>query len=159
MSLHRYDADFYLWSQEQADLLRALPRSNALDIDNLAEEVEDMGRAELNKVASLLVQVLVHLVKLALEPETPARGHWIEESLTFQADARRAFSPGMCQRLDLEDIWHDAARLALAARAEAGRPPGVMLPQSCPLSLDALLARDFDYAAASAAVAAALPQP
>ena len=137
-------------------MLRAMPRSNALDVDNLAEEVEDMGRAELNKVASLMVQVLVHLLRLAIEPEAPARAHWIEEILTFQADARRTFSPGMRQRLDSEDMWHDAVRLALAARAGMGRPP-LAAPERCPLPLDTLLARDFDHEAALAAIAAALP--
>ena len=156
MPAHQYDADFYLWTQEQAELLRAMPRSNALDIDNLAEEVEDMGRAELNKVASLMVQMLVHLLKLAAEPEASAREHWIEEILTFQADARRTVTPGMRQRLDPEDIWHDAVRLASAARAVGGRPP-LAAPQRCPLSLDTLLDRDFDHQVALAAIAAALP--
>jgi hypothetical protein len=159
MPLHQYDSDFYLWTQEQAALLRAMPRSNALDIDNLAEEVEDMGRAELNKVASLLTQVLAHLLAIALEPAAPARAHWVGEILAFQADARRAFSPGMRQRLDVADMWHDAARQVVAELVESGRPR-IAAPPSCPLSLDTLLAHEFDHEAALAAIAAALsPAP
>lgn len=90
-----HDADFFRWTMEQAAALRSMPRSNVLDSDNLAEEIEDMGRAALNKVASLLTQVLTHLLKLAIDPAAPAREHWVDEILASQADARRAFSPGM----------------------------------------------------------------
>ncbi|MBI5164930.1 MAG: DUF29 domain-containing protein [Magnetospirillum sp.] len=153
-----HDADFFRWTEEQAAALRSMPRSNVLDSDNLAEEIEDMGRAELNKVASLLTQVLTHLLKLAIDPAAPAREHWVDEILAFQADARRAFSPGMRERLEIAELWYDAVRRAAAALAEAGRPE-VVLPAHCPLDLDTLLRRDFDYRQAALAVVAALPSP
>ena len=40
-----YDKDFYSWTQEQAELLRN-GQFSELDIDNLIEEVESMGRSE-----------------------------------------------------------------------------------------------------------------
>jgi hypothetical protein len=40
-----YDNDFYSWTQEQAELLKN-GRFSELDIDNLIEEVESMGRSE-----------------------------------------------------------------------------------------------------------------
>ena len=40
-----YEQDFYGWTQEQASLLKA-GRLNELDIDNLIEEIETMGRSE-----------------------------------------------------------------------------------------------------------------
>lgn len=46
----QHDTDFYRWTQDQAALLRALPRSsNHLDIDNLAEEIEAMGEPRSRK--------------------------------------------------------------------------------------------------------------
>ena len=139
MLMSTYDADYFLWTQEQATALRSLRQTNALDIDHLAEEIEDMGRSELNKVASLLTQMLVHLMKLRHASETNARGHWLEEIMAFQAAARRAYTPGMRQRLDLDDIWRDACRIVEAAGT------GAVFPNSTiPFTLDQLLDRSFD---------------
>jgi hypothetical protein len=46
-----YDDDFYAWTQEQAALLRRLPVvSNRLDAEMIAEEIEDLGKSELDTV-------------------------------------------------------------------------------------------------------------
>lgn len=131
-----YEADYYLWTQQQAAALRSMRRTNSLDIENLAEEIEDMGRSELNKVASLLTQIFIHVIKLRRNPEAEARAHWLEEIATFQADARRTFTPAMRQRLDLAEIWQDANRIA--------RMSGTADPGRVPVTLDQLLDRDFD---------------
>ena len=150
----QHDTDFYRWTQDQAALLRALPRaSNRLDIDNLAEEIEDMGRAEIKEISSLLRQTLVHLVKIAFDPEAPSVAHWVGEASGFQGDAVLAYSPGLRQRLDLPKIWSVAKRNATDSLAEYGVavPP---LPDECPLSLDQLLDLDFSPREAAAVVLA-----
>ncbi len=151
----QHDTDFYGWTQDQAALLRALPRSsNRLDIDNLAEEIEDMGRAEIREISSLLRQTLVHVVKIAFDPEAPSVVHWVGEASGFQGDAILAFSPGLRQRLDLSAIWTVAKRNAADSLAEYGVavPP---LPDECPLSLDQLLDAKFSPREAAALVSAA----
>lgn len=149
-----YDEDFYLWTQDQAARLRALGSDNRIDAAHLAEEVEDMGRAEVNKVASLLVQMLTHLVKLATaDAATGSQRHWQEEIVAFQGDARRAFTPGMRQRLDMADLWADAVRRARAAGVTAD------LPSRCPFALADLLDQEFDVAAAAARLRRHLAPP
>jgi len=45
---NQHDVDFYTWTREQAARLRASPCDvSQLDLDNLAEEIEDMGRSEI----------------------------------------------------------------------------------------------------------------
>ena len=46
MSTLVYHEDFYGWTQEQARLLRE-HRINELDLENLLEEVESMGKSEI----------------------------------------------------------------------------------------------------------------
>ena len=78
-----YADDIYLWSQEQAALLRALPGGqhnlpNALDLETIAEEIESVGRSELSTVQSCLTLFMVHLIKLAaLGLEAQPSRHWI----------------------------------------------------------------------------------
>ena len=139
-----YDADFYVWAQEQAALLRQVPRGSfELDIDHLADEVEDMGRSELNKASSLLRQALVHLLKLAILPDSPSREHWLSEVITFQGDARLAFTPGMKQRIELDSVWKAARNGATNVLKGSGLEAPV-LPMACPFALDELLAAEFD---------------
>jgi hypothetical protein len=55
-----YDKDFYGWTQEQAGLLKA-GRLSEIDILNLIEEVETMGRSEKRELTNRLTLLLVHL--------------------------------------------------------------------------------------------------
>ena len=53
-----YEQDFYAWTRDQAATLRAWPerlRPNALDIEHLAEEIENLGSSQRNAVQSLLL--------------------------------------------------------------------------------------------------------
>ena len=151
-----YDADFYIWTQEQAALLRRLPRgSSALDIDHIAEEIEDMGRSEINRVSSLLRQILIHLLKLATEPDSSSREHWLSEILTFQFDALLVFTPGMKQRIDLDRVWK-TVRAGVSNLAKNSQSQAPALPTKCPLTLDDLLAADFDLGGAIERMAAAV---
>jgi hypothetical protein len=57
-----YEHDFYAWSYEQARALRDR-RSAVLDWENLAEEIESLGRSDRREVRSRLQVILVHLLK------------------------------------------------------------------------------------------------
>ncbi|MBV9287060.1 MAG: DUF29 domain-containing protein, partial [Hyphomicrobiales bacterium] len=52
-----YDRDIILWSQEQARLLRA-GRFSKLDIEHLADEIEDVGKSEKRELASRMAVLL-----------------------------------------------------------------------------------------------------
>ena len=62
-----YDTDFYAWTQDQAQKLREV-RDNRLDAEHLAEEVADLGRAELRATQHNIERCLEHLRKLAASP-------------------------------------------------------------------------------------------
>lgn len=149
-----YDADILLWSEQQADLLRRLARgervNDAVDWENVIEEVGDVGRSEFNSVASLLEVGLTHLLLAHASPRPEPVGHWQAEAITALAGAARRCAPSMGRRIDLGEIWAvatAAARRKLAAHGGPARP----LPGECPFAvgdlvqrlpdLDALLAR------------------
>lgn len=76
-----YDQDFYAWSREQASLLRSGRLSEA-DIDNIAEEIESMGRSEKRELVSRLTVLLLHLLKWEFQPSF--RGPSWEASIQVQ---------------------------------------------------------------------------
>jgi hypothetical protein len=144
-----YDEDIYAWAQQQAEALRRLAETgrdlpNELDLEHVAEEIEDVGKSELHRTISLLTQALVHVIKAHADPASQARGHWLGEVLRFQMDAHRSFSPSMRRLIDLEDLWQGARRVAEAKLYAFGIEAMPPLPKKCPFTLDELLADDFD---------------
>lgn len=63
-----YETDFYAWTQEQAKLLRD-GRFSDVDIENIAEELESLGRRDKQKIASRLAILLIHLLKWQMQPD------------------------------------------------------------------------------------------
>ena len=64
----QYEADFYQWSLEQARLLRS-GEWKSVDVEHLAEEIEDMGKGVRREWESRLKVLIVHLFKWKLQPE------------------------------------------------------------------------------------------
>src|SRR3979411_1794361 len=86
-----YERDFYSWLMEQARHVRGA-RWDALDRENLAEEIESLGREQFNKLESALRVLLLHMLK------------WDHQA------ARRSRSWSISirqQRLELDDVLGD----------------------------------------------------
>ena len=76
-----YQTDYYAWTKQQAAELRRLAAARAnstLDLENLAEEVESLGRSDLATVRSQLRRIIEHLLKLEHSPAVEPRFGWRE---------------------------------------------------------------------------------
>jgi hypothetical protein len=74
-----YDEDFAAWSEQQAEALRASARGGAnqkLDWENLAEEIESLGRSEKRELRSQILRTIHHLLKLEYSPRAEPREGW-----------------------------------------------------------------------------------
>lgn len=67
-----YERDFYAWTQATIDLINS-GQFNAVDWENLTEELEALGRSEKRAVKSYLVVLLLHLLKWQYQPEYRSR--------------------------------------------------------------------------------------
>lgn len=63
----RYDEDLAEWAFYNADLLRS-GRISEADLENIAEEIETLGRSESHELKSRLTQIIEHLLKLEFAP-------------------------------------------------------------------------------------------
>src|ERR1044071_2082469 len=86
-----YERDFYSWSLEQARLIRA-GRLAAIDRDNVAEEIESLGREQFNKLESALRVLMLHMLKWDHQPRRRSRS-WM---LSIES-----------QRIELENVLSD----------------------------------------------------
>ncbi|HSO83520.1 DUF29 domain-containing protein [Thiocapsa sp.] len=136
-----YDQDYYQWFSDQARLLRE-GMWERIDVENLAEELEDMGKREKRALRSRSVVLLAHLLKYAYQPERrgPSWTGTIREQRK-QLDALLRDSPSLKPRLisDLEDSYISAR---LLAAGETGLPEQTF-PSSCPYTLDELIDEHF----------------
>lgn len=139
-----YERDALAWAEQQADLLTRLAAGErvnaAIDWSNVIEEVRDVGLSELRACQSLLLQGILHLLKLHAWPDSAAAAHWREEIRVFLVDANVRSSPSMRQRMDIQEEYELALEVAREATDDSGPPRP--LPENCRFTLDELLARD-----------------
>lgn len=76
-----YEEDFVRWTEQQSRALRETARSGMnlpLDWENLAEEVESLGRSQRHELRSRIAVILEHLLKLEHSPATDPQREWME---------------------------------------------------------------------------------
>lgn len=136
-----YEQDFYSWALRQAALLRA-GRLAELDIANIAEELETLGRAEFNSLVSALRVLTLHLLKWDHQPEKRSRS-WVVSIVVQRGELSEvlADNPGLKPRLD-EALERAYSRARREAAAETGLDIKVF-PQTCPYDLAAITTREI----------------
>jgi hypothetical protein len=136
-----YERDFYSWSLKQARLVRE-GRWDALDRDNVAEEIESLGREQFNKLESALRMLLVHILKWDHQPERRSRS-WVLsiKQQRIALDHVLSDNPGL-----KPPIGEALARGYRLARVQAARETGLdedAFPPTCPYDFDEIVSRVF----------------
>ena len=138
-----YDIDVVAWSNEQAQRIRA-GKFDQLDLEHLAEEIEDVGKSEQRQLANRMSVLFAHLLKWAFQPELRASSDSWRLTIKEQRKrivARLAKTPSLNKSLTdvdwLDDAWVDAVALA---RKETGI---VIFPEVCPWSMGDVLAEGW----------------
>jgi len=132
-----YEADFFLWSRRQADLLRRR-RWSDLDLANLAEEVESVGRSEKQEIRNRLTVLLLYLLKWEHQPDRRKYG-WratiIEQRIAVESVVED--SPSL--RGWPAEALPRAYAIARAKAVAETNLPEVAFPAECPYAIDAIL--------------------
>ncbi len=132
-----YEQDFYQWTQEQAALLKAGTLAQ-LDIENLIEEIESMGKSQKRELYSRLVVLIMHMLKWDYQPDMQS-GSWKNTILT----QRREIKFLLKDNPSLNRIVSDAVRMVYsdsveAASVETGLPVS-SFPETCPYTIEQLM--------------------
>jgi hypothetical protein len=136
-----YETDFHAWTQQQARLLRER-RWGDLDLENIAEEIETLGRSDKRQIESRLEILIAHLLKWKYQPglRSPSWSGTITE-----------------QRLRIGDLLKESPSLKrypakvflrhyLGARLKASVETGIafeLFPEDCPFTIEEALDVDF----------------
>ena len=141
MSNTLYERDFHAWANQQAALLRAGQLSDA-DIENIAEEIESMGRSQRSELVNRLIVLVVHLMKWRWQPALRGAS-W---RLTVK-EQRRTLRRHLRDNPSLKPFQDSAIRDAYdSAQVAAERETGLAadtFPDLCPFTFEQALADDF----------------
>jgi hypothetical protein len=132
-----YQTDVIAWANEQAAFIR-MGKFDQLDLEHLAEEIEDVGKSEQRELESRMAVLLAHLLKWECQPERQGKS-W---QLTIREQrkgvlARLKKTPSLKASISdtswLDEVWSDTVSIAAS---DTGLDA---FPESCPWSMDDVL--------------------
>ncbi|MBW4620563.1 MAG: DUF29 domain-containing protein [Cyanosarcina radialis HA8281-LM2] len=138
-----YDRDYCAWLERTAALLRA-GKLHELDIENLTEEIEDLGKSQQQALKSNLIILLLHLLKYKYQPQKQeSLNSWISSIL----EHRRRIELAIEDSPSLKNYYREVFDLCYAkARRDAAtetKLPLVTFPEVSPFTPEAVLQADF----------------
>ncbi len=146
---HLYRSDYYAWTRDQADALRRLAAerwNGPLDLANLAEEVDDLGKSERNAVLGQSERLIEHLLKLQFSRSVEPRRGWIVTVDDARRELEKHLTEALRQELEaaLPELYRrerkrTARKLALFDDREAADA----LPEVCPYTVRELCDEDW----------------
>jgi hypothetical protein len=144
-----YQADYYAWTKDQAAKLRALaaaPVDSTLDLENLAEEIESLGRSDWRAARSQVQHVIEHLLKLEFSPALEPRSEWRDPIDQARDQLADLLTPVLRREVqdDLATAFDRGKReAAKGLRRHGEHEAAKALPVACPYSLDQIVGHDW----------------
>ncbi|AMO56839.1 hypothetical protein GZ77_02260 [Endozoicomonas montiporae] len=136
-----YEKDFYQWTQQQAALIRK-GRLGELDLNNILEEIESMGRSEHRQLGNCLDVLLMHLLKWQYQPDHQSSS-WRGSIEEQRVRIRKLIKENPSLKPKVHDTLQEAYALAkIGAYKETGLSQDVF-PKHCPWDYDQIMDEAF----------------
>jgi len=136
-----YEQDFCLWLSQNTELLRE-GRVAEIDIENIAEELDAMGKSQHRELVNRLRVLFAHLLKWQFQPDHRSnswKGTIVEQR--YQIEQLLEMSPSLKHKID-QKIPKAYPKAVGYAAAETGISKSVF-PKTCPYALEDALDEDF----------------
>jgi hypothetical protein len=141
MPAHHYNTDFFAWTREQSALIRAR-RWSEIDVEHLAEEIEDMGKSEKRTLESRLEVLLMHLLKWQVQKDRRSNS-WRRTIKDQRRRLEKHLSENPSLKAVLLEVVEDIYPSAIVAAANETGLDDEQFPADCPYSVGQIL--DADY--------------
>jgi len=136
-----YEQDFYLWLQTNINLLKE-EKFAEIDLENLLEELESMGRSDKNALKSNLRVLLMHLLKYKYQPEKRSNS-WNYTIIEHRIRLEETFKTSPSLYRFFEEIFNESYQNARKlAAGETGLSIAIFPPES-PFTVEEVLNADF----------------
>ena len=128
-----YRVDFTAWSREQADAVRRRS-ANELDWENIAEEIESLGRQQQWELYNRFVVLITHLLKWEFQPRRRARS-WTTTVLNQRLDIARQLKISPSLKVSLQEEFDEAYPRAVMQAEHETRLSAKTFPTTAPFTL------------------------
>jgi Domain of unknown function DUF29 len=138
-----YETDIVAWANEQAALLRG-GHLSALDIEHIAEEIEDVGKSEQRELANRMAVLLMHLLKWQFQPAKRSKS-WEFTLRTQRKEVAYvlAEAPSLKGKFN-DEKWLDVVWSKAVGKAETETGLDIeAFPESCPWTIAEVLAEGW----------------
>lgn len=137
----KYETDVVAWASEQARLIRA-GRFDLLDLEHIAEEIEDVGKSEQRELANRMAVLLAHLLKWQFQPDRQGSS-WARtikeqrKGVIRRLDETPSLKAKLVDSSWWDSVWSDAV-------AQASEETGIdTLPEVCPWAEAEILGEEW----------------
>jgi hypothetical protein len=139
--LAAYDEDFALWSAEQAALLRA-GKLDRIDLENIAEEIDSLGRSDGYQIDSRMEVLLQHLLKWHFQPDHRTNS-WRASIYEQRYRIARVIKRSPSLRDYPAESLQGSFVIGKGAAIDKTHLPENIFPNQCPYSMEQVLDQDF----------------
>ncbi|MBD2571174.1 DUF29 domain-containing protein [Anabaena lutea] len=136
-----YTTDFYAWTQEQVSLLRNHQWSQ-IDLQNLIEEVESLGKQQRQELRNRLSILIGHLLKWQFQPQRRSRS-WLATLRIQRLDTIELLEENPSLKSYLEEVVGKAYLKGVELAIRETDLPSRTFPSDCPYSLTEILDDGF----------------
>lgn len=140
-----YESDFYAWTVDQAEKLRAratFDNRGDIDWENAAEEIESVGRSDKREIRSRLEVLLLHLLKWRFQSKRRKHG-WRDTIVEQRRRLPMVVDDSPSLREYPVSVLDDVYALAVIGAARETGLPKAEFPLTCPFTIDQILHPDF----------------
>lgn len=136
-----YEADFYAWTQEQAELLRHHQWSK-LDLPNLIEEIESLGKQQRQELRNRLSILIGHLLKWHYQYQRRSRS-WLATIRIQRRETQELLQENPSLKPYLLEVLQKAYKNGKDLAVTETNLPYKTFPQDCPYTVDQILDDSF----------------
>jgi len=136
-----YEIDFWAWTQQQANLLRDHQWSQ-LDLSNLIEEIESLGRQQRAELRNRLSVLIGHLLKWEYQPKQRSRS-WLNTIRIQRLDTLELIEENPSLKPYLQEVQEKAYIKGIVLASGETNLPMKTFPQDCPYMLEDILSDRF----------------
>jgi Domain of unknown function DUF29 len=141
MPSNLYETDFYAWTLEQSKLLKEGDLKH-LDIGNLVEEIESLGRQQRQELRNRLGVLIGHLLKWDYQPEKRSKS-WRVTIREQRREISRLLEENPSLQTDLNEAIAYAHESGIDLAVKETALDDKDLPEGCPYALEQLFSPDF----------------
>jgi hypothetical protein len=129
-----YETDFSKWVKDQAKFLKK-GEFEKLDMDNLIEEIESLGRSEKRTLESYLENLLMHKLKVKFQKLEIDSVSWALSIKEASYKAQKTLSENPSLKSKIKKIIEDAYFSARLKAAKETKLDIATFPEKCPWAL------------------------